>query len=335
MEKIREQDYLFATARVRGREKDMLGRERAERMIEAKTPADALKVLYEMGYGNSEEQVAPWQFEHLLEEEQQKTYSFVMEVAPNQDLFKLFQYPADYHNLKVLLKAEFQNTDPTPLLMDSGSIEAQKMASAVRERNSMELTPDMAQGMADVLDAFARTGDPQQVDLILDRACYHDMAAAAKSTGNAYLQGYVRLLIDIINLKTFARMRRMGKGWDDFSRVFLPGGDISEKLFIASYEEDLLQFADRLLAYGLQDATSQGAQELKEKGRFTTLEKLCDNRLMGYIRNSKYVAFGLEPLVGYLLAKESEIKTVRIIMAGKLAALPPEQIRERLRETYV
>ena len=45
--------------------------------------------------------------------------------------------------------------------------------------------------------------------------------------------------------------------------------------------------------------------------------------------------FGIGPLAAYLIARENEIKTVRIILSGKLNELPEESIRERVREMYV
>ena len=39
----------------------------------------------------------------------------------------------------------------------------------------------------------AEGGDPQQADLILDRACYGEMAGLAKELRSPFLQGYVRL----------------------------------------------------------------------------------------------------------------------------------------------
>ena len=38
---------------------------------------------------------------------------------------------------------------------------------------------------------------------------------------------------------------------------------------------------------------------------------------------------------GYLIAKEAEWTSVRIVMAGRLAGLSADAIRERLRDTYV
>ena len=47
------------------------------------------------------------------------------------------------------------------------------------------------------------------------------------------------------------------------------------------------------------------------------------------------VSFGEAPVIAYLAAKEAEIVAIRIIMTGRLAGLPTDVIRERLREAYV
>jgi len=56
---------------------------------------------------------------------------------------------------------------------------------------------------------------------------------------------------------------------------------------------------------------------------------------MEAIKPQKYNPFSAGPLVAYVLARENEIKTVRIILTARLNELPEEQIRERIREMYV
>ena len=53
------------------------------------------------------------------------------------------------------------------------------------------------------------------------------------------------------------------------------------------------------------------------------------------IKPQKYNPFSVEPLVAYVLARENEIKTVRIILSAKANNLPEDSIRERVREMYV
>ena len=67
----------------------------------------------------------------------------------------------------------------------------------------------------------------------------------------------------------------------------------------------------------------------------SAFEKWCDDEIIKYIQSAKMTAFGISPLIAYILAREMEIKAVRIILSGKHNNLPQETIRERLRETYV
>ncbi|WP_206458448.1 V-type ATP synthase subunit C [Anaerovorax sp. IOR16] len=328
-------DYVFASARVRSVEKNLLSREKADKMIDSKTSEDALKVLHELGYGEENSGLNPSELNEILSTEIQKAYAFVFDVAPDKGVFDTFLYPYDYHNLKVLLKAEFSDTEAEPFLMDIGTIPKSKLMVMVRERSFMDMPEEMKRAVQEVIDVFGRTADPQVIDFILDRACYESMCKAADNSGSEYIRGYVALLIDIINLKTFVRLRQMKKNWDFFSKVFLPGGRISESVFISGYEESYEQFAEKLLPYNLNEVLAEGALLLKESGRFTILEKLCDNCLMQYAKQAKYVSFGVEPLAAYLIAKEGDIKNARIIMAGLLQGLSREMIKERQREAYV
>ena len=57
--------------------------------------------------------------------------------------------------------------------------------------------------------------------------------------------------------------------------------------------------------------------------------------LWNFLRSLYNNPFGIAPLAAYILARENEIKMVRIILSGKLNGFPDEFIRERLRDMYV
>ena len=52
-------------------------------------------------------------------------------------------------------------------------------------------------------------------------------------------------------------------------------------------------------------------------------------------RSAKYEFFGFAPIAAYYFAKTTEIKTVRIVLSAKLAGVPNDIIRERVRDLYV
>lgn len=329
-------DFIFADAMVRSVEKNLIGRDRLETIIDSKKLADAMKLLYELGYGDeSGDQLKPEQFEKLLTKELVRAYSFILGIAPAAEDFHTFLYPYDYHNIKVLLKAEFLQSNADEFLIDIGTIANSQLAAMVHERDLAGMTPAMRAAINEVLDVFARTQDPQYIDFILDRACFRDMSQAALESGSDFLQDYVALLIDTINLRIFARMRQMWKSWDFCNQVLIDGGRIQMKVFFAGYDEPYEQFAEKLVAYGLKSVMETGGAMLREKGKFSALERMCDNSIMQFAKEAKYVAFGIEPLAAYLIAKECEIRNVRIAMTGILQGLPREIMAERLRDTYV
>ena len=83
----------------------------------------------------------------------------------------------------------------------------------------------------------------------------------------------------------------------------------------------------------LRRPLGEAAEALKESD--TAFERWCDNRVIRTIRSQKYRAFSAGPLAAYVLARENEIKTVRMILTGKQNGLPDQAIRERVREMYV
>ncbi len=57
--------------------------------------------------------------------------------------------------------------------------------------------------------------------------------------------------------------------------------------------------------------------------------------LTDYLKSAKYVAFGEQPMIAYIAAKENEFTAIRTIMNGRFAGLSADMIKERLREAYV
>lgn len=327
--------YAYAVARIRAIENRLLDRNKLERMLDAKTPSEALRVLEEAGYGNTlEEGKNPQDYEKLLREELKKVYLLLKKIAPEPEVFNLFLYKNDYHNLKVLLKAELSGQEKEDILVDTGSIDHSTLKGMMRERNFKQLSVTMKQAIEESLDAYNRTGDPQGIDLILDRACFVEIRSAAEKTGNRFIMDYIRMQIDLLNIKSFLRVKRMNRSWGFLQKVLLEGGNIDLKLFLRKQNESLESFVDEIRFTPCGGFCEEGIETYQATGSLTYLEKVMDDYSLSYIRKARYISLGIEPLIAYLIAKETEIKNVGIIMVGKLNRMPEEIIKERLREVY-
>jgi len=335
MSKNREDSYIFCTALIKASEKSLIPEHVLVRAAEAENFQGAMAVLNEYGYGEGKILENPRDFVKLLNEEEEKACEMVFSSVPEKSELELFMYPKDYHNAKTALKAEFLGIEPDKYMVEGGKFDPMAMASMIREREFMFFSPEMKDAVNQAVELFGKGRDPQEIDIILDKACYKEMLRSAETVEDDFLIGYVRLLIDILNVTTFVRLRQIGKPWTFFQKVFLEGGEISESMFISGYEESYQQLAEKFAPYGFGEIIDKGASAVKSTGMYSLLEKLCDNKKIEYIRDAKFVSFGLAPCAAFLVAKESENKNLRMILTGKIAGTSKEAILERLRKTYV
>jgi len=328
--------YAYAVGKIRALEKRLLDRARMERMIDARSPEEALKVLFEAGYESGSDDYADvYEYENLLKNEQVKVYKLLKSIAPEPEAFDIFLFQNDYHNIKVLLKAEFLGQNNDYMLIDTGTVPVAELKKIIAERNLTQMPDTMQNAVEECIDVFNRTNDPQAIDIILDRATFQQMQEYAAKSGYKFVSGLVQLITDLTNIKIFLRGRSTGKKWDTLQKILLPGGSIDKKVFIEHLDDTLESFVNSIKSKPYGSICEEGIENFNNTGSLSKLERLTDNYIMSYIKKAKYVALGIEPLIAYLWAKENEIKNARIIMVGKINNISSEVIRERLRETYV
>lgn len=330
--KLKEYDYLYISARIHAMENKLLTRERMERMLSARSAEEASKVLAECGYGDFPS-LTPAAIEGVLDAARLSLFAELRRAAPDPAIVDVFCIKYDYHNAKVLLKAEATGQSPDELLLDAGRYPAGRLKEDYLQGDLSRYSATFAQAVAQAKELLASSGDPQAVDLLLDRAYYTEMLAAAKAARSPFLEGYVRLLIDAANLRSAVRCARMGKGSDFLSQVLLPGGNVEAHVLTSGKGNDL---AAVFRAGPLSDAAAAGAAlTAPGSGELTAFERLCDNAVMGYLAQARRIPFGEQAVIGYLYARENEFTAIRTILSGRMAGLDGDTIRERLREAYV
>ena len=234
----KDTDYLALSARIHAMEGRLLTRDRMDRMIDAREESEALKVLTECGYGGAEGLRAQ-DVERVLATARAETFQELSTAAPDPRVVDVFRLKYDYHNAKVLVKAEAMGIDAGRLLLDGGRVPASGLAENYQKEQLGGLSLRFQSAIREARETLAASHDPQLADLALDRACYEEMAQLARETGSGFLQGYVRLAVDVANLRAAVRVARMGKGSEFLSQVLLPGGSVSQRTLAAARGEEL------------------------------------------------------------------------------------------------
>ncbi len=326
MQQYRDTNYAAVSAALHAREAHLLTQALSERMLEAPTAEESCKLLIECGYPPIEH-CTLGEVEHLLALSRAELYREVAVLAPDKRLVELFQLKYDYHNAKLALKAKLTGEDVSRLVIGCGRYDA---AALLRGERGM-LSSRMGRAMAQA-EKEAEGGDVRQAELTLDRACFEEMSELAGATGNEFLIGYVALQIDAINLRTLVRAQRMGASDELLSAALLPGGHIPANQLKTARGDRL---AELTRGSALSSAGELAAATLGGSGSLTAFERACDDALVRYLQRARRTPFGPEVIVGYLSAKEAEFTAVRTILSGKLAGLDAEDIRARLRLSYL
>ena len=131
------------------------------------------------------------------------------------------------------------------------------------------------------------------------------------------------------DIRIAARCQKTGKSESFIRRALAPCAALSvEELAraAAAGEQELTAYLKSTAYAGAADALGVSQSEF---------DRWCDNQVIEAMKPQKYNPFSVGPLVAYALARENEIKTVRIILSGKRTGMPEASIRERVREMYV
>ena len=322
----KDTDYLAISTRIHAMETRLLTRERMERMIEAKDHSDALKVLEECGY-----QLGDRGLEAMLAQTRSALFKDIRSSVPEGALVEVFQLKYDYHNAKTLIKAQAMGSDPERLMLSGGRYDPRDLLEGWNRDDLRFASGVFRKAVDGAKEILAATGDPQQTDLVLDRACYEEMTLLARQSESPFLQGYVRLVIDVANLRTAVRCARLDKDGEFLHRVLLPGGSVSERAVAAAKGEGV---KDLFQSGPLAQAAALGSR-LAQSGSLTEFEAMCDDAVTEYLSAAKRIPFGEQTVIGYLYAREAELTAVRTIMSGRMAGLDADTIRSRLRAAYV
>lgn len=323
--------YAFAVGSVRAREGALLTRQEMEQLMAAGSERELADRLRDKGLGSPTERGG---MDSILQEETARLWEYLWSVAPEKSLFEPFLLENDAHNAKAILKGTLSQRKTEHLLLAPSTLPPAVLRAAVEERKFTEaagLPGWIARPLDRAYSLLAHDGDAQLADAAIDRAALAEMLAAAGRTGDPLVSRLVTLQVFYADVKIALRAARVKKGSLYLDEALCPCEGVERDAWIRAVrggEEELLGLLERLDAFGSRAA----AAAYRESA--AAFEKWVDDRRMEEARQAKRVTLGPAPLVGYLLAKQAEIRALHRIASGIRTGLSEDEMRERGRLLY-
>lgn len=320
------EQYTYAVARIRALEVSLFSNAVIDQLIACSDYEQCLQFLAERGWGDGDTSAGG---EKMLKREEEKIWQVIKELSVDPKKFEVLSYQKLFHNLKAAIKVVCTKESGQDLFYDDVSIPGEQMLEIIREKDFGRLPANMSQAAAQAYDTLLHTGDGQLCDILIDRAALDAIYRAGLEAEDEIIRDYAGSVVAVADIKIAVRAQKTAKTMEFMKQAMAECGSIS----VEQLAKAALAGPEAIRDYLLGTEYAGGAEALAQS--MSAFERWCDNRIIQTISPQKYKAFTIGPVVAYVLARQNEIKTVRIILSGKRSGLGDDAIRERVREMYV
>ncbi len=298
---INKLDYIQAATLVKVEEKKLITTTKLNRMIESNNINEFLKILSETTYGKNIDNL---DIDKILNNELKNVYKFSYKLArENNNIVDVLALKYDYQNLKLKIKYELKDKE---------------FNFETLSKNNLDIDYNLAK------DEYEKTNDIQMSMILLDKLYLSRIKNLSSEIDEDIINEYYNNVSNKYNIITFLRLKSQNRSIDYANYCFI--------------DDDLIDMYSEMEYLNLLKEKYRDDKMWKlfdNTNKISDIEKILENRFIEFSKKYKYVSHGIEPIITYILAKEFEMKAIKLIYTAKLNNLSKELIRERVREIYV
>ena len=319
------EQYTYAVARIRALEVSLFSNSTIDQLIACQNYEQCIQFLEEKGWGDTE---TSGNAEAMLTREEEKIWEVVKELSIGMEHFDVLTYPKLFHNLKAAIKEVCTEEKNRHIFYEDVPIPGSAMMEIIKEKDFGKLPANMQHAAEEAYESLLHTRDGQLCDVIIDKAALEAIYAAGKEAKADIIRDYAESTVGVADIKIAVRSQKTAKSIDFMKRAMAECDSINVDQLSRQPWREWTRSANTCWN-GL--CTRRGGVSRLA----VSIRALVRYRIIQTISPQKYNAFTIGPVIAYVIARQNEIKTVRIILSGKLNDLPDDSIRERVREMYV
>lgn len=321
--------YAFQTAQIRAIEMQMLTRATLLDMANApdfQTAADLLSATeYALPHASSSSE----EIENILKLRRTAARELFADLMIDKPIMELFKARDDFANMRLLLRRRLTEKPLGTDYSNDGNVPPEIFEQVFEEEN-YELFPDYTQqAIEQAVLAYYQNKDIRQIDYAIDSVQAEYNLNSARRLKSIFLVNLFRIQIDLTNIRTMFRLKFTES---EHRNVFLKGGYIQLERLTQALDIGYESQGQLFFVLPYFQAVETAAGYLASDKSFLKAEQQCEQFLNGFLKSTTQITAGPQPIIAYLLLKENEIRTIRLILTAKKNGLDTKLILDRLGE---
>lgn len=336
--------YGYSSARAKAMQSELLSHKTIQDVMNAKDSSAILSILFQSSYKTEIEEFGGKEIKNemidfALSKNMAKNLIKLIGIAPTTEkkLIRAIVGRWSLYNIKLALEAKDrkQNYDSIArYVIDAGRYDAAAIKEAMREEtidgmlNKFMINSPFYKILKDAQEAYKNTKSAIEAVAAIDKSYYKELGSIIIQLRTIHPESalILKMDIDMKNLLTLIRAKRLNAKFADVEKMLIERGNISMQSLESMYtgSKDIEALVSQVKSLDLQEAVKV-YNESKVK-RLLTFEIAMKNSIFNNsIRLLKHSILSFGTMLAYAYMKEIEVFTIRIMVNSRLYGLSKEE----------
>lgn len=248
----------------------------------------------------------------------------------------------DIEDIKTVLRGKFTNTGEKTVaasIIGAGTFDREFLLSLLKKESAEDVLKAIRMGNLPefkiALKDFREKNNLAGIENALDKHYYTNLIQFSRrlpKQGDLFRQ-FLRKEVDILNILTLLRLKKHNFRKEEIKDFIIPYDNKAKDLWVSSLvnADDLDNLAKLLEKTEYRNVISKGMEEFKKAGSLIALEtELYKHLLKQSILFMHQHLLSIDVILGYMFAKDIEVRNLKIIVKGKQLGLNEQFIESQL-----
>ncbi|MCF7917560.1 V-type ATPase subunit [Candidatus Gracilibacteria bacterium] len=330
--------FLFINGQIRAMESRLLNVNRLDRMIGARTPDEAFRVLTELEYAEFvDEGTTANDFYRIIEKGLYETKDLIVRGTGNHPGLQFLWRRADVNNLKRAFKMKllqkkteigtFSEENGFSSLGDINPKDIEKIVFTLKYPE--DLPVEYIEACENASKVFEHKHEFRFVEFLFDKAHFSYLAKVARKAGSSFLKSWLELQIDAVNIRSLARSILI---LDEklSPEAFIEGGTFSWEKAHAAHNMDILLRLTKETAF--RELSSVLMEHDSHEDKLLKIERECDRVQSLFLHDAQSGQIDtIQVSMAYFERRLQNSRMLKFIMFAKFHGLSSENILKTLK----